>query len=291
MAFATVLPPQEEKKIQVKKPCVCFRKQTANGILQWSTSKGHKFLPSNQIRRTKFKHAARRVKLSKSKALTIIPGLNLPPLDESYDEDQLQFLWAQRIYHVAIVDDFLEIKYTDGRQKKFRQGTCQHWGRPYDIERIIVMLNSEDRVERIWKLELIDFVKMKRDHQAERKKNSEELLKKREEEMAAMEAKVDELRAMGLCRVKFNPYIIEYKKYGRNVKIRMDYICSYSEKQLNEVLKDLSGSPLIEELTVMEDIILAMEENAKKKAKEAEEKMKNENLQAKAQKMNPKGYG
>lgn len=115
MASVTILPPQEEKKVKIKKPSVCFQKQTANGVLHWSTSKGHNFQPSSHVRRVKFKQTARRIKLSKSRALTIFPGLKLQPLDEDFDEDKLNFLRAQRIYHAAIVDNCLEIRYTDGR--------------------------------------------------------------------------------------------------------------------------------------------------------------------------------
>lgn len=40
--------------------------------------------------------------------------------------------------------------------------------------------------------------------------------------MAEIEARATELREKGLCRIKFNSYIVEYKKRnGTNVKIRM----------------------------------------------------------------------
>ena len=69
----------------------------------------------------------RKKKTPTSQAITIVPGLDMPPLDEDYDRDSLAFLQEQRIYHVAIVNDCLEFKYTDGREKKFKQGIWQHW--------------------------------------------------------------------------------------------------------------------------------------------------------------------
>lgn len=92
------------------------------------------------MKRLKFKTKAcnaRKVKTHVSQALTIVPGLKLPPLDEDFDEDQLAFLMAQRICHAAIVDDCLVFKYSDGRKMRFTQGMCQHWGKLYEIERII----------------------------------------------------------------------------------------------------------------------------------------------------------
>ena len=86
------------------------------------------------------------------------------------------------------------------------------------------------------------------------------------------------LRDEGKCRVRFNPHIIEYKSAstGRNIKIRMDYINSYPEKTLNIPLDDLKDSPLIEEMEARVQILITMEENAKK-AQERKDKEVAEN--------------
>ena len=154
----------------------------------------------------------------------------------------------------------------------------QHWGKLYDLERIIAMLNIEDKVESTWKLELAAFVKMKRDHQESQKRRSGELLKKKEEELESLEAKAEELRAKGLCRVKFNPYVVEYRRRnGDYIEIRMSLVNLYPSYILNQVLEDFKDSPMIEELNAMSDILDAMAEN-KKKAEEEEQKKRNEYL-------------
>ena len=48
------------------------------------------------------------------------------------------------------------------------------------------------------------------------------------------------------------------------MKIRMDHLYSYPESLLKDVVKDLRDSPLLEKLTAMEEILIAIEENAKK---------------------------
>ena len=68
-----------------------------------------------------------------------------------------------------------------------------------------------------------------------------------------------ELRARGLCRVKYNPYIVEYKKGNIIVKIRMEHLQYYPKAKLEEA-RELSGSILYEEITTIEEIINAMEE-------------------------------
>ena len=72
------------------------------------------------------------------------------------------------------------------------------------------------------------------------------------------------MRDQGLCRVTFNPYLVEYKSAtGRNIKIRMDYLNSYPEKTLKIAADDLESSPLIEEMEARMQILFLIEENAR----------------------------
>ena len=84
--------------------------------------------------------------------------------------------------------------------------------------------------------------------------------REKEKELAELDARVEELRARGLCRVKYNPYIVEYKKDNITVKIRMEHLQYYPKAKLEEAIRELSGSILYEEITAMEEIINAMEE-------------------------------
>ena len=84
--------------------------------------------------------------------------------------------------------------------------------------------------------------------------------RRREKEFVELDARAKELRARGLCRVKYNPYIVEYKKCNITVKIRMEHLQYYLKAKLEEAIRELSGSILYEEITTMEEIINAMEE-------------------------------
>ena len=57
-----------------------------------------------------------------STILTRAVGLELPALDEDFDEDSLAFLQAQRIYEVKVVADHLAVKYSDGRDGTLKAG-------------------------------------------------------------------------------------------------------------------------------------------------------------------------
>ena len=99
-----------------------FKKQTASGVLVYEKNKQIKFQPCASIIKLKFKTVGRKTINTESKAITIVPGLNVLPLDEDYDIEGLEYLLAQKIYHVAIVDGCLKFKYTNGREKKFGPG-------------------------------------------------------------------------------------------------------------------------------------------------------------------------
>ena len=88
-----------------------------------------------------------------------------------------------------------------------------------------------------------------------------------------MEERARLLREKGLCRVKFNPYVVVYTNpYGGKSKLRMDYLDSYTASYLQAVADDLKDSPLIEEMEARVEIILALanikavEEARRKKA-------------------------
>ena len=84
----------------------------------------------------------------------------------------------------------------------------------------------------------------------------------RRQEPEKLEIEAQRLRDQGLCRVKFNPYLVEYKSAtGRNIKIRMDYLNSYPEKTLKIVVDDLKDSPLIEEMEARMQLMFSIEEN------------------------------
>ena len=88
----------------------------------------------------------------------------------------------------------------------------------------------------------------------------------RKQELERLEVDSQKLRDQGKCRVRFNPHIIEYKSTstGRNIKIRMDYLNSYPERILKIALDDLKDSPLLEKMEARIQILISMEENAKK---------------------------
>ena len=124
------------------------------------------------------------------------------PLDEDYDVEGLEYLLAQRIYHVAIVDGCLEFKYTDGREKKFGPGQFQHWGKLLDLERVMRMLDYDNEVERAWKVEIAHYIKRKRDYEEEMERKYEVRRREKEKELAELDARAEELRARGIVSTK-----------------------------------------------------------------------------------------
>ena len=68
-------------------------------------------------------------------------------LDEDYATDAISFLHAQRIFEVKVVENHLEIKYTDGREMKLKIGGWESF-HIYDLERINTLLNYEELDER-----------------------------------------------------------------------------------------------------------------------------------------------
>ncbi|KAK1394471.1 hypothetical protein POM88_013527 [Heracleum sosnowskyi] len=252
-----------------------FHKVTASGVLQWMKGKGMKLLPNDVavktkspcsrkvplVRRMKIKSVPKRIRITKKTGkLTNVVGIHVFPLDEDYDEDALAFLRAQRIFEVKLKLDHLEIKYTDGREKIMKQGGWQHFYK-YKLERINALLNFEEKEERTWKIDIARFLKMHADHEEDLRRENEERRCKKEKEMAEIEERARELRKKGLCRVKQNPYTVEYKNhYGGKSKIRMEFIHSYVESALRTAAEDLKDSPFIEEMTARDDILMAISE-------------------------------
>lgn len=79
-----------------------------------------------------------------------------------------------------------------------------------------------------------------------------------------MEKKAQELREKGLCKVKYDRYIVHYKRSnGRIANIRMDYLNAYIEEMLRDVVKDLENSPLVEEMMAKMEILTAIDDNAR----------------------------
>lgn len=251
---------------QLGRSSVGFHKHSANGLLHWSKSQGFKLLPGQLIRKLKMKSVGRKKKESKSKVLAIYPGLKVTPLDEDYDEEALAYLKAQSIHYVAIVNDCLELKYTSGEENKWTPSTYLHQNDLVELERVMVLLKYENEEERKWKLEIAHFIKTKRDYEELERRENAEKMRRRDDELRAIESKANEMRAKGLCRVKFNPYTVEYRKDGKNIKIRMDYLNSYPEASLKVAIEDLAGSPLIEELCAREELMVAIEESARRTA-------------------------
>ncbi|KAK1403753.1 hypothetical protein POM88_003358 [Heracleum sosnowskyi] len=252
-----------------------FHKVTASGVLQWMKGKGVKLLPSDvalktnspcstklpQVKHMKIKRAAKRTRITKKNGvITNVVGIKVLPLDEDYDEDALAFLRAQRIFEVKVKLDHLEIKYTDGREKVMKQGGWQHFYK-YELERINALLNFEEKEERTWKIDIARFLKMHADYEENLRKENEEKRCQKEKEMAEMDDRAKELRKKGLCRVKQNPYTVEYKNlYGGKSKIRMEFIHSYVESALRTAAEDLKDSPLIEEMIARDEILMAISE-------------------------------
>ncbi|KAK1379255.1 hypothetical protein POM88_025999 [Heracleum sosnowskyi] len=246
-----------------------FHKVTASGVLQWMKGKGMKLLPSDVALKTnspcsrkvslvkhlKIKSVPKRIRITKKTGkLTNVIGINVLPLDEDYDEDALAFLRAQRIFEVKVKLDHLEIKYTDGRERIMKQGSWQYFYK-YELERINALLNFEEKEERTWKIDIARYLKMHADYEENMRKENEEKNIQREKEMAEMEKRAKELRQKGMCRVKQNPYIVEYKNsHGGQSKIRMEFLDSYVESALKAAIDDLKGSPLIEELIAREEL-------------------------------------
>lgn len=137
--------------------------------------------------------------------------------------------------------------------------------RMYDIERVMALLNYEEIEERKWKIEIAQYLKLHRDHKEEMRKKNEIRKREMEIEMEEIERRAHELRDKGLCKVKFDPYRVEYKTLTRrHVKIRMDLLNSNPDMVLKLLVQDLKGSPLIEECIAMEEIEMAIIANAKK---------------------------
>ena len=130
----------------------------------------------------------------------------------------------------------------------------------------MALLNYEERDERIWKIDIATYLKKKKDHEEEVRKHLEHKNELRKQELERMEIEAQKLRDQGKCRVRFNPHIIQYKSAstGRNIKIRMDYLNSYPERTLKIALNDLKDSSLLEEMEARIQILISMEENAKK---------------------------
>lgn len=140
-----------------------------------------------------------------------------------------------------------------------------HIGANYMRERIIALLDSQDKVEMVWKQELIDFVKMKRDYDEKIRKECFEKWLKREKELDDLEAEAEKLREKGLCRVQFDPYVVKYRRRnGDNVNIRMNLLKHYPDSILEPVVEDFKNSILIEELDAMAEIVQSMAENARR---------------------------
>jgi hypothetical protein len=267
--------PQKKDKATKEISRKHFHKVTASGVLQWSKGKGMKLLPNDVavkikspcsrkvplVMHMKIKSVPKRIRITKKTGkLTNVVGIHVFPLEEDYDEDALAFLRAQRIFEVKVKLDHLEIKYTDGRERIMKQRGWQHFD-TYEQERINALLNFEEKEERMWKIEIARFMKMHSDYKENLQKLNEEKRHQKEKEMAEMEERAKELRRKGLCRVKQNPYIVEYKNhYGGQSKIRMEFIHSYVETALRTAAEDLKDSPLIEEMTARDDILMAISE-------------------------------
>ncbi|KAK1360051.1 hypothetical protein POM88_044525 [Heracleum sosnowskyi] len=135
-----------------------------------------------------------------------------------------------------------------------KQGSWQYFYK-YELERINALLNFEEKDERTWKIDIARYLKLHADYEENMRKENEKKNIQKEKEMAEMEERAKELRQKGMCRVKQNPYIVEYKNsHGGQSKIRMEFLDSYVESALKAAIDDLEGSPLIEELIAREEL-------------------------------------
>ena len=178
---------------------------------------------------------------------------------------------------VKVVVNNLEVKYSDGRERILYPGLIEYL-HTYDLGRMLALLNYGEENQRKWKIRIAHILKEREDQEKELKRRNEELKKKKEKELEEMEIKAQELRDKGLCRVKYDPYLVEYQTLsGRNVKIRMDYLDSYPELTLRLVVDQLRDSPLLEEMEAMHEILFAISENAKRE-QERKDKRAADNL-------------
>ena len=206
----------------------------------------------------------RRKKVNTTTTIARVAGLELPVLDEDYNEDDMAYLRAQRMYEVKVVVNNLEVKYSDGRERILYPGLIEYL-HTYDLGRIMALLNYGEENQRKWKIQDCPYPKRERRSRKELKRRNEELKKKKEKELEEMEIKAQELRDKGLCRVKYDPYLVEYQTLnGSYVKIRMDYLDSYPELTLRLVVDQLRDSPLLEEMEAMHEILFAISENARR---------------------------
>ena len=141
----------------------------------------------SQVNKGKGKMVARKKKkLTKmTGAISKVVGIDLPALDEEYNEDAMSFLRAQRIFEVKIVEDHLKIKYTDGREGELKIRNWESF-HIYDLERINALLNYEELDERFWEIEIAKFLKLKTERDAELWRIGEEKRIKKEKEMEEM---------------------------------------------------------------------------------------------------------
>ena len=198
-----------------KNSLMCYHKPTASGVLQWIKGKGFSLIPSEMkknvkspcakkiphVKHFKCKTVARKPMRKMVNTTTIIArvaGLELPVLDEEYNEDDMAYLRAQRMYEVKVVVNNLEVKYLDGRERILYPGLIEYL-HTYDLGRIMALLNYGEENQRKWKIRIAHILKEREDQEKELKRRNEKLKKKKEKELEEMEIKAQELRDKGLC--------------------------------------------------------------------------------------------
>ena len=138
--------------------------------------------------------------MMKSNVITNVVGLDLTPLDEDYDVDALAFFRAPRIYKVKVIENLLEIKYTNRRERNMNVGSWAYFPL-YNLDIIMALLNYEEKDEIVWKIEIAIYLKMQIDYSERLKKENEEKLRKMQEKFEEMEVRANKLREKGICQI------------------------------------------------------------------------------------------
>ena len=246
-------------------------KVTANGVMMRRMEKSVKVKPKlsasvlvNTCSRINSKHSGRKLEKKIWSLVSCTTGLSIKPLADEAVVDK-QWLQNKKTWMISSVEEDgenLKVKLISGDIRMLNWNVNTNLFSNVELRRIIRLLVKTTPSEKDWREKLANLII----YREERKMKKNELSRKLSKEKMRKLEEMEKERTKRMCRILKNSNIIEYEKNGRKVFLILEYLLYSSISKLEEAIKELKDSDILEELDAME------------KCKEALEKLKSRNV-------------
>ncbi|KAL8105015.1 hypothetical protein AgCh_028977 [Apium graveolens] len=172
---------------------------------------------------------------------------------KSRDEDHFQHL-AEEIVRIWIVSlREVRVYFKDGRfillDKKLMDSLA-----PTEIKRVISLLKGKDTVTRAWRSSLAEWLIEREEIKKRDKAEAEERRRRNYEEIGMYIKRSEELKAKGMKKISKDGRFLNIRAGGFSRFCREILDQGYSKEARQKLVEALSGTPIIEELEILDKL-------------------------------------